>query len=221
MEYNEEKVMVVQFKQGLFGLNKAQVNEYISVLEENAKRAAQVFDEKIEEMKNTVALISREKEIYVQKIEILNNELKSQKDICIELEKTAEECVILKNKYNAVVEDNYALKKQIEAYKEKIEFTEKLEEEIYELRAKCENLEVICKAKESEIQELNKKHQHQLDEVYQENKKIQEYITQKRIEGLKGMKNHKYQILRLEDLMINFKTAFNELKDSFEIIEPF
>jgi chromosome segregation ATPase len=207
------------FKKTIFGINEGQVAEYIQVQEENLRHASEVFEEKLEDMRNTVALATREKESLASKLQKTQKQLDEIISKCNEYEKILKNDSKIKEEAIKIHRENEDLKEQIEQYQKKIEKTTMLEDQVCDLQAKCNFFEKDHNDLLNEVEILKKNNQIKTDELLAENKKLEEYISKKRIEVSQGLKNHKYDLKKVEDLIENIKITFENVNKSFGDIQ--
>lgn len=202
------------FDKAIFGISQAQVAEYIAHQEDNLKRASEIFEEKLEEMKNTIDLLTKEKEGYAQKVEALKQQLKVYQSKCEEYGKISSYNSQMKEDYSALEMENEKLRAQLEPYKAKAEQSAKLEDTICDLNARASFYE-------KEIESLKTKNKEITAELMEDNKKLEVYISDKRTAVAQGLKNHKYGLKKVKILLDSLNETFEETNSSFENIEAF
>ncbi|MDD4689640.1 MAG: hypothetical protein PHE51_07855 [Eubacteriales bacterium] len=173
------------FKTTLFGLEKNQVFEYISAMEESNKKAIENYEKNNEEQSSSLAMITREKE----KLETRVSELKA------EVKRLNPENDETKSK---LIAQNEQLKNEIETLKE-------YKFEIDELKTQLKAFETECDFLNSERQKYEESIKEKEDTIMEQCKQIAEMQKKHKFEistmnvnaeAEKGILNHNIRILK-------------------------
>ncbi|MFA7636286.1 MAG: hypothetical protein WCX81_00830 [Monoglobales bacterium] len=183
------------FKTTLFGLEKKQVFEYISSMEESNKKAIENYEKNSEELGSALAMITREKENLAAKV----SELEAQ------IRRLNPENDETKTK---LIAQNEQLKNEVEALKEYKLEVDDLKAQLKALEANCdflnserEKYEQTIKEKEDtimeqcrQIAEMQKQHKLDLSEINLSVKAEKEILNQ-------NIKNLKEYITKAETIL--------------------
>lgn len=207
------------FKKTVLGFDPAQVWEYIAEQEENLKRASQIFEEKLSEMKNTVALTIREKEAYVQSAEETKQHLENYVIKCNEYQKKLSYNQEISQIAESLKKENQALKEELQSNSDRIAHVDSMHNEIMDLRAKCDFYEEEQRLLIQRMEVLKQQHQEMTDEFLEENRSLQQQMSQRKTLVCQGVKQHKYNLKKVMGLVADLQETLSQTSESFGNLE--
>lgn len=210
---------IASFKKIFRGFDPTEVNEYIEVLSANLTGAQRVFDEQSEELKSSLALISRERDN-------LKTDLAEMAGKAAAYEQKHAECEESIRELTAVKAENVQLQERVNALFSKLELCKDLATENREHRNKAAEIEIERKHMEEqktllarEIADLREENTKQAYEFAQQKKDIEAQFLNENLRRAELMQTHTYHIHKSDELINELVKQFKMGLQSLEGIE--
>ncbi len=207
---------LVEFKKSMFGLNPAEVYEYIDIINSNLISAQQVFDKKFEEYKNNAQLLTVERDslkeknqVLIEKVAKYESELKQLR----EASSRAQELYDENEKYKSIISE---FQSKLDACRELINENRALKNQLADLKTMYEGYaeqERKYEAELSELREINKK---QVYTFAQQKNEIETKFSTERLRLLKLLQVHTYHVRQSENLLKELQKQFEQSLDSLK-----
>lgn len=214
LEYSSAGVTI--FKKTMWGFNPKEVNEYIEVLTANLANAQQVFDAQSDELKSSLALVSRERDNLKAELAVVAGKAEAYEQKYAECEQTIQELATVKT-------DNTRLQEQVNALYSKLELCKDLAAENRECRNKAAEIEIERRHMEeqkalltAEIAELREENTRQAYDFAEQKKDIETQFLNENLRRAELMQLHTYHINKSDELMNEFVKQFKLAKKSLE-----
>lgn len=205
----------VSFKKTMFGFNPSDVMDYIDMLNNNSLEAQKVFDEKIEEYKNTIMLLSRERDSFKEKVSAVSGRLT---EIEAENERIKE---ILPN-FEQVEAENARLREENGTLQKKVDETNKIIKENLALKEKASDAEARIavmeeqqKKYQAEIMGLRDVNKKQLYDFTQQQNDVETKYAADRLKIVQMLQVHAYHINQSDALLKEAQKQFDLAKKTF------
>lgn len=206
VEKNSERL--VNFQKAVFGLKEKDVFDYIDVLNSNLTKAHEVYENKLNEMKNANDMLNFERNSQDEKLKQLNESYNALQ----------EERNGLKQKVDSQQDREEELQNarlEIKQMQESIESCRLIEEENKQLKKKIAETEAVCEAREqqqdhliNEIEALKQQNREAVSKFLEERKQLEASIAEKNLKLTKMLEMHRYALHQsrstLEKLMAQF-----------------
>lgn len=210
---------VTIFKKTMWGFNPKEVNEYIEVLNANLANAKQVFEAQSEELKSSLALVSRERDNLTVDFADVAGKAQAYEKKYAECEQTIQELATVKT-------DNVRLQEQVNALFSKLELCKNLAAENRECRNKAAEIEIERKQIEeqkvlltAEIAELREENTRQAYAFAEQKKDIEAQFLNENLRRAELMQQHTYHVGKTDELINEMAKQFKMAKKSLEEME--
>lgn len=206
----------VNFKKVMFGFSPADVMDYIDTQNSNALEAQKVFEEKIEEYKNNIMLLSRERDSFKEKCSTLSERLG-------QLEEENERIKAVLPNFEQVEAENAALREENAGLQKKAAEANKIIKENLVLKEKASDAEARLavmegqqKKYQAEIMSLREVNKKQLYEFTQQQNDVETRCASDRLKIVQMLQVHAYHINQSDSLLKEAQKQFDLAKKTFK-----
>lgn len=207
---------LVEFKKAMFGLNPAEVYEYIDIITSNLLSAQQVFDKKFEEYKNSSQLLTVERDSLKDKCRALTDRMTKNEDELKQLRDSAGHA-------QQLAKENEQLKSMISEFQSKLDTCRDLINENRTLKAQLTDYKTLRdgfedqeRKHETELNELREINKKQVYTFAQQKNEIETKFSTERLRLLKLLQVHTYHVRQSESLLKELQNQFEQSMDSLK-----